>query len=239
MLHASTSPFYPLYSTLDVNARMQEGEAGKRLWADCIKLGVEARKSVIKNCSLLKPFIPPIVNGKNWEEYDTEEIANNIDFFRFVPGEKWHSFEGYGENQYFVDPNKFMLTTPGINAETGEYEDFGIPATILANYLREVGIIPEKNDLNSILFLLTPAETSTKMENLVAQFVRFEQLIKEDAPLSEVLPTLYNKNIDRYRGYTIRRLCQEMHDFYKNNDAKTYQKRLFRAEFLPEKRNGF
>ena len=239
MLYASTSPFYPLYSTLDVNARMQEGEAGKRLWADCIKLGVEARKSVIKNCSLLKPFIPPIVNGKNWEEYDTEEIANNIDFFRFVPGEKWHSFEGYGENQYFVDPNKFMLTTPGINAETGEYEDFGIPATILANYLREVGIIPEKNDLNSILFLLTPAETSTKMESLVAQFVRFEQLVKEDAPLSEVLPTLYNKNIDRYRGYTIRRLCQEMHDFYKNNDAKTYQKKLFRAEFLPKRGMSF
>ncbi|GAA0125441.1 ornithine decarboxylase SpeF [Clostridium sp. CTA-19] len=235
MLYASTSPFYPLYSTLDVNARMQEGEAGRRLWADCIRLGVEARKSVLKNCSMIKPFIPPVVNGKKWEEHDVEEIANNIDFFRFVPGEKWHSFEGYGENQYFVDPNKFMLTTPGINAETGEYEDFGIPATILANYLREVGIIPEKNDLNSILFLLTPAETSTKMENLVAQFVKFEKLVNENAPLSEVLPSLYNKNIDRYKGYTIRQLCQEMHDFYKNNDAKTYQKRLFRAEYLPSK----
>ena len=235
MLYASTSPFYPLYSTLDVNAKMQEGEAGRRLWADCIKLGVEARKSVLKSCSMIKPFIPPVVNGKKWEEYDTEEIANNIDFFRFVPGEKWHSFEGYGENQYFVDPNKFMLTTPGINAETGEYEDFGIPATILANYLREVGIIPEKNDLNSILFLLTPAETSTKMQNLVAQFAKFEKLVNEDAPLSEVLPSLYNKNIERYRGYTIRQLCQEMHDFYKNSDAKNYQKRLFRSEYLPER----
>lgn len=235
MLYASTSPFYPLYSTLDVNARMQEGEAGRRLWSDCIKLGIEARKSVIRNCSLLKPFIPPVVNGKNWEDYDTKEIANNIDFFRFVPGEKWHDFDGYGENQYFIDPNKFMLTTPGINAETCEYEDFGIPATILANYLREVGIIPEKNDLNSILFLLTPAETMTKMESLVAQLVRFEQLVKEDAPLSQVLPALYKKNIERYNGYTIRRLCQEMHDFYKNNDAKTYQKRLFRAEYLPKR----
>ena len=73
------------------------------------------------------------------------------------------------------------------------------------------------------------------MDNLVAQFVRFEQLVKEDAPLSEVLPTLYNKNIDRYSGYTIRRLCQEMHDFYKSNDAKTYQKKLFRAEYLPKR----
>ncbi|PQO59230.1 hypothetical protein C5706_28475, partial [Klebsiella pneumoniae] len=33
--------------------------------------------------------------------------------------------------------------------------EFGIPATILAHYLRENGIVPEKCDLNSILFLLT------------------------------------------------------------------------------------
>ena len=232
-LHASTSPFYPLFASLDVNARMQEGEAGKRLWADCIKLGVEARKSVLRKCSLIKPFIPPVVKGKNWEDYDTEEIAGNIEFFKFAPGEKWHSFEGYGENQYFVDPNKFMLTTPGIDVKSGEYEDFGIPATILANYLREHGTIPEKNDLNSILFLLTPAESSAKMEKLVAQLARFEVLIKEDAPLNVVLPNLYQNNLDRYRGYTIRRLCQEMHDFYKAQDAKTYQKKLFRAEHFP------
>ncbi len=235
MLYASTSPFYPLYAALDVNARMQEGEAGRRLWDECIKLGIEARKEVLKNCTMLKPFIPLTVNGRRWEDYDTEEIASSIEFFKFIPGEKWHSFEGYEENQYFVDPNKFMLTTPGINIETGEYENFGIPSTILANYLREHGIIPEKNDLNSILFLLTPAETSTKMENLIAMLAQFEQLVKEDAPLSKVLPNLYKNNIERYRGYTIKSLCQEMHDFYKNNNAKNFQKKLFRAEFLPKR----
>ena len=234
MLYASTSPFYPLFAALDVNARMQDGEAGRKLWADCIKVGVEARKDVLERCELLKPFIPPVVNGKSWQDYDTEEIANNIEFFKFYPGEKWHSFEGYGENQYFVDPNKFMLTTPGINVENGEYEDFGIPATILANYLRDHRVVPEKNDLNSILFLLTPAESTSKMKGLVDHLVRFENLIKEDAPLSEVLPKLYAKYEERYKGYTIRRLCQEMHDFYKKNDAKTYQKLLFRRDSLPE-----
>ena len=234
MLYASTSPFYPLFAALDVNARMQDGEAGKKLWADCIKVGVEARKDVLERCELLKPFIPPVVNGKPWQDYPTEEIANNIEFFKFYPGEKWHSFEGYGENQYFVDPNKFMLTTPGIDVETGEYEEFGIPATILANYLRDHRVVPEKNDLNSILFLLTPAESTSKMKGLVDHLVRFENLIKEDAPLSEVLPKLYAKYEERYKGYTIRRLCQEMHDFYKKNDAKTYQKLLFRKDYLPE-----
>ena len=234
MLYASTSPFYPLFAALDVNARIQDGEAGKKLWADCIKVGVEARKDVLERCELLKPFIPPVVNGKPWQDYPTEEIANNIEFFKFYPGEKWHSFEGYGENQYFVDPNKFMLTTPGIDVETGEYEEFGIPATILANYLRDHRVVPEKNDLNSILFLLTPAESTSKMKGLVDHLVRFENLIKEDAPLNEVLPKLYAKYEERYKGYTIRRLCQEMHDFYKKNDAKIYQKLLFRKDYLPE-----
>lgn len=234
MLYASTSPFYPLFAALDVNARMQDGEVGRKLWADCIKVGVEARKDVLERCELLKPFIPPVVKGKPWQDFDTEEIANDIEFFKFYPGEKWHSFEGYGENQYFVDPNKFMLTTPGIDVETGEYEEFGIPATILANYLRDHRVVPEKNDLNSILFLLTPAETTSKMKGLVDHLVRFENLIKDDAPLSEALPRLYEKHEERYKGYTIRRLCQEMHDFYKKNDAKTYQKLLFRRDSLPE-----
>ncbi len=234
-LHACTSPFYPIFASLDVNARMHDGEAGKRLWADCVKLGIEARKEVLKRCSMIKPFIPPMVEGKKWQEYDTEEIAENIKFFQFKPGEKWHSFEGYGENQYFVDPNKFMLTTPGFNAETGEYDEFGIPATILTNYLRENRIIPEKNDLNSILFLMTPAEDIEKINALIDKFVEFEELVKADVPLSEVLPSIYKNNENRYKGYTIKKLCQEMHDFYKEQDAKTYQKDLFREKNFPKR----
>ncbi len=234
-LHASTSPFYPIYASLDVNARMQDRDSGKKLWADCIKMGIDARKNILRRCDMLKPFVPPVIEGKNWEDHDTEKIASDISFFKFKPGEKWHSYEGFGEDQYFVDPNKFMLTTPGIDRETGEYEDFGIPATILASFLRDNRIIPEKNDFNSILFLMTPAESQAKMDALVSQLVRFEKLIREDASLSKSIPFLYTKNTERYRGYTLRQLCQEMHDFYKENDAKTYQKRLFRSEFMPEK----
>ena len=191
MMHASTSPFYPLFASLDVNAKMQEGEAGRRLWADCVKTTIDARKLLLDTCHHIKPFIPNKVRGADWKSYPTNLIAQDLEFFKFVPGEKWHSFEGYGENQYFVDPCKFMLTTPGINVETGEYEDFGVPATILANYLRENGIIPEKNDLNSILFLMTPAENKEKMDHLVSQIARFEKYLDEDAPLEDVLPGLY------------------------------------------------
>lgn len=234
MMHASTSPFYPLFASLDVNAKMQEGEAGRRLWADCVKTTIDARKLLLDTCHHIKPFIPNKVRGADWKSYPTNLIAQDLEFFKFVPGEKWHSFEGYGENQYFVDPCKFMLTTPGINVETGEYEDFGVPATILANYLRENGIIPEKNDLNSILFLMTPAENKEKMDHLVSQIARFEKYLDEDAPLEDVLPGLYKHYEYRYHDYSIRQLCQEMHDFYKERNIKEIQKQMFRSEYMPK-----
>ncbi|MBW9398543.1 ornithine decarboxylase [Leclercia sp. EC_58] len=233
MLHASTSPFYPLFAALDVNAKIHEGESGRRLWAECVEMGIEARKAIIANCKMIKPFIPPVVAGRPWQDHPTHAIASELRFFSFEPGAKWHGFEGYAEEQYFVDPCKLLLTTPGIDAESGEYTDFGIPATILAHYLREKGIVPEKCDLNSILFLLTPAESAEKMAQLVAMLGQFEQHIEDDTPLADVLPTIWNKYPVRYRDYTLRQLCQEMHDLYVSFDVKDLQKAMFRKESLP------
>ena len=234
MIHASTSPFYPMFASLDVNARILDGEVGRNLWRDCVTVGIEARKMLRASCKLIKPFIPETIDGKPWESYPTEKIANDLRFFEFEPGAKWHSFPGYGKGQYFVDPCKFLLTTPGINVETGEYEDFGVPATILANFLRDNGIVPEKCDLNSILFLMTPAEDLAKMEHLIALIARFEKHIEADSPMSEVVPTVYGRNAEYYKGYTIRRLCQEMHDFYKRNNMKQLQSEMFRADGWPK-----
>ncbi|PQL16898.1 ornithine decarboxylase [Veillonella sp. S13053-19] len=234
MMHASTSPFYPLFASLDVNAKIHEGELGKQLWRECIEVGIDARKSVLSHCKYLRPLVPPVVHGKKWEEGNTQEMANDVSYFAFEPNAKWHSFKGYGEGQYFIDPCKFQLITPGINVETGAYEDFGIHANILANYLRENRIIPEKCDLNTILFLMTPAESKEKMDELVDQLVRFEELIDRNAPMEEVLPSIYYSHIDKYKGYHIRQLCQEMHDFYKARNVSTLQQRLFYKEYFPE-----
>ncbi|EKK4013727.1 ornithine decarboxylase [Cronobacter sakazakii] len=234
MLHASTSPFYPLFAALDVNAKIHEGESGKRLWAECVALGIEARKAIIANCHMIKPFIPDTVAGRPWQDHPTDAIARERRFFSFEPGAAWHGFAGYAHEQYFVDPCKLLLTTPGIDAETGEYSDFGVPAAILANYLRENGIVPEKADLNSILFLLTPAESAQKMAHLVAMLARFEQHIEDDTPLADVLPTICQKYPVRYKGYTLRQLCQEMHNLYVSFDVKALQRAMFRKAELPQ-----
>lgn len=232
--HSSTSPFYPLYASMDVNARMQDGKAGEKLWDDCIRLGIEARKRIFDECRFIRPFVPPQVDGKPWQEYDTDEISSSRRFFEFEPDESWHAFEGYGPKQYFIDPNKLLLTTPGIDAGTGEYEDFGIPASILAAFLRDNGIICEKNDFNSILFLMTPAEDNAKFDVLISKLTLFERYVESNTPVNVVLPLLYTNNQDRYRGVGIRDLCDEMHRFYKTNNAKQLQKRMFQRDYLPE-----
>ena len=229
MAQATTSPFYPLFATLDVNAKIHAGDAGRKMWRDCVKMGIEARKDILRRCHYIRPFVAPVVHDRPWQKGNTEAMADDID-----PGARWHAFEGYGPNQYRVDPCKLLLTTPGIDAETGEYENFGIHANILATYLRGNGVIPEKCDLNSILFLLTPAENKNKLRFLTSQLVRFERFVDNNVPMQEVLLGVYNKYPGRYTGYTLRQLCQEMHDFFKDRNVKDLQKKLFRKEFFPE-----
>ena len=233
MLHASTSPFYPLFAALDVNAKMHQGPAGRRLWHECVIMGIEARKAILSQCEMIRPFLPDSVDGAPWQAAPTETIAGDARYFSFAPGAEWHGFAGYARDQYLIDPCKLLLTTPGIDAASGDYVDFGIPATILAHYLRENGIVPEKCDLNSILFLLTPAESREKMAQLVAMLQQFERHVKEDALLSDVLPTIWRKNAVRYADYTLRQLCQEMHDLYVSYGVKDLQKAMFRQASFP------
>lgn len=233
MMHASTSPFYQLFAALDMNARIHEGEGGKKLWKDALILGIELRKEIIKKCHYLKPFLPNTVGNRKWENADTAQIAADRRFWAFSPKAGWHGFKGYGENQYFLDPMKLMLITPGIDIPTGTYEDFGIPGTIVAEYLRENKIIPEKCDLGDILFLLTPAETEEKLHRLLEKLVQFETYIDQDAPMEKVLPQVYDAYETYYKGYTIRKLCQEMHDFYKERNVAALQQQLFDQNYLP------
>ena len=87
MMNSSTSPFYPIFAALDVNAKIHDGKAGRCLWHNCVKLGIEARKMVLKNCKYFKPLVPQIVNDKKWEEGDTEEMANNLHYFLLKSGQ--------------------------------------------------------------------------------------------------------------------------------------------------------
>jgi arginine/lysine/ornithine decarboxylase len=258
LINVSTSPFYPLFASLDVNAKVHEGRAGEMLWDRCIELGIEARKKLrefgqryqkigrdAQEKWFFDPFVPDVVNIKGskftkdatsvpWESLPTEVLKREQQCWVFDPKNPWHGYAGYSDGYAMVDPNKLMLLTPGIDRRTGEYLDFGVPATVLANYLREQRIVPEKCDLNSILFLMTPAEDESKLNALLAKLVKFKTLWDNDAPLGTVLPTIARQNAARYANYSLRKACNEMHAFYRQADIKQLQRRCFRAESFPE-----
>ena len=258
LMNASTSPFYPLFASLDVNAKIHEGKAGEMLWDRCIALGIECRKKLREFCRFYEetgqsdeekwffdPFVPDRVTIRDskvstdvadapWESLPTEVLKREQQCWNFHPEAKWHGYSGYVDGYAMVDPNKLTLLTPGIDRQTGEYLDYGVPATVVANYLREQRIVPEKCDLNSILFLMTPAEDESKLNTLIAKLVRFKNLWDSDAPLPEVLPTVCAAHGNATQATRLRKICNEMHDFYRKANVKELQRLCFRASSFPE-----
>ncbi len=86
-----------------------------------------------------------------------------------------------------------------------------MPATIPANLLRENSIVPGRRS-QLILFLLTPAEDMGKLQQLVAQLVRFENCFRP-MPLRGVL-SICKQYPERYAGYTPAPDMPEMHELY-------------------------
>ena len=92
-MNASTSPFYPLFASLDVNAKVHEGKAGEMLWDRCIELGIEIRKKFREFCGFyastgrsdqerwfFDPFVPDVVTvrGSRFTEDLTDMAWEDI-----------------------------------------------------------------------------------------------------------------------------------------------------------------
>jgi ornithine decarboxylase len=258
LMHASTSPFYPLFASLDVGAQMMKGRSGEVLWDDTVRLGIEIRKKLrtirrefeekegdpIRRW-FFDPFVPDrvIVPAASedeadrefaWEDVPTDLLATDARFWELTPGATWHGFAHVAPGFAITDPNKLTLLTPGFDRRTGAYEAHGIPAPVVAQYLRENRIVPEKNDLNSLLFLLTPGVESSKAGTLVSALTAFKRLHDDNARLEDVIPEFVRARSKRYSGMRLRDLCAEMHAFFWDAGTSRLQKAQFMAEHLPE-----
>ncbi|MBR1162680.1 Orn/Lys/Arg decarboxylase N-terminal domain-containing protein [Bradyrhizobium elkanii] len=258
MQHASTSPFYPIFASLDVGAQMMKGRSGEVLWDDTIRLGIELRKKIravkrefeeketrAERRWFFEPFVPDRVkipdvareNGVHnvaWETISTDQLATNPSYWQLSPGETWHGFPELTAGFAMTDPNKLTLLTPGFDHATGAYADHGIPAPVVAQYLRENQIVAEKNDLNSLLFLLTPGVEASKAGTLVSGLVAFKKLHDDNALIEDVIPEFFRRRPQRYSGVRLRDLCGDMHRFFRDGGVSTLQARQFLPEHLPE-----
>ncbi len=257
MQYASTSPFYPLFASLDVGAQMMKGRSGEVLWDDTIRLGIELRKKLRavrrefeekerdpSRRWFFDPFVPDRVSIRDaafdggahdvpWESVSTDLLARDPRYWALAPGQAWHGFDSVEEGYAITDPAKLTLLTPGFDRKTGDYEAHGVPAPVVVQYLRENRVVAEKNDMNSMLFLLTPGVEASKAGTLVSSLAAFKRLHDDNALLDDVMPEFVAKRPKRYRGKRLRDLCGEMHAFYRAHDISRLQKAQFAAEHIP------
>jgi ornithine decarboxylase len=99
---------------------------------------------------------------------------------------------------------------------------------------RKIRVVPEKNDLNSLLFLLTPGVEASKAGTLVSALVAFKRLHDDNAALEEVMPKFVAQRPARYRRSRLRDLCADMHAFFRGADVRALQKAQFSPDHLPE-----
>ena len=218
----TSSYAYPLYASLTVNSYVTAGEGNKKWWADTLRMGIEWRHKLLKQSKLFKPLVPD-----NFAEIPTVDLMNEAKYWNMSQDDDWHGFRKMGSGEAMIDPLKITVKTPGIDVKNAKYEETGIPGAVVAEFLMENHIIRAKNDLNSLLFLLTPGDSQEELDTLLDAFLKFEKYYDEDALVKDVLPFLYQEYPERYHGYTLKQLCQEMHEYYKENKTFVLQQELF------------
>ncbi len=255
MLHASTSPFYPLFASLDVGAQMMKGRSGEVLWDDTVRLGIELRKKIRavrrefedkeqdeSRRWFFETFVPDRVTVEHdggaareipWEQVPTDDLATHPRFWELAPGAAWHGFSHVAPGYAITDPNKLIVLTPGFDRATGGYAATGIPAPVVAQYLRENEVVPEKNDLNSLLFLLTPGVESSKAGTLLSTMVAFKRLHDANARLDDAIGNFVRRRPARYAGVRLRDLCADMHGFFRDAMTSSLQRAQFSPQHLP------
>lgn len=234
MMHASTSPFYPIIASNDISAAMMDGAGGKALTDASIREAVSFRKTVARLhaefsgkkdwfFNVWQPdFITDRESGKKIPLFEAQEeqLATDPECWMLNPNEEWHGFGNVEPGYCMLDPIKVSIVTPGVSANAG-LEDWGIPAAVVSAYLDNKGIIVEKTTDFTILFLFSLGVTNGKWGTLLNALFDFKQDYDNNESLSRVLPKLVKDYGNEYKDMGLKDLCDKM--FAVMKELKTTQ----------------
>ncbi|HAD40692.1 MAG TPA: lysine decarboxylase LdcC, partial [Plesiomonas shigelloides] len=201
MMHTSTSPHYGIVASTETAAAMMKGNAGKRLIQGSIDRAIRFRKEIKKLRSECDGWFFDV-----WQPENIDEVACwNLD-----PKDGWHGFKDMDENHMFLDPIKVTLLTPGLSKE-GTLEEQGIPASLVAKFLDDRGIIVEKTGPYNLLFLFSIGIDKTKALSLLRGLTEFKRCYDLNMKVKNVLPSVYASNPEFYAEMRIQELAQGIH----------------------------
>ncbi|MBH1989201.1 MAG: arginine decarboxylase [Myxococcaceae bacterium] len=196
MMHASTSPFYPIIASNDITTSMMDGPGGEALMEESIREAILFRQMVTRIWReydstqdwFFQTWNPTHIQETFFEKVPVEELVKNAHYWELKPGETWHGFD-YDAGYCMLDPIKVSVLSPGIRLD-GSLDIHGFPACLLTAYLDSQGIQVEKTNDFSILFLFSLGVTHAKWSTLLHHLMEFKRLFDENAPLSVAIPAL-------------------------------------------------
>jgi len=218
MMHASTSPFYPIIASNDVSAAMMDGKGGEVLVEESLREAVAFRQTVTRlwrehddrrdwffqtwNPTSVKD--PRTGRPEAFEAADPDLLVSEPSCWVLHPGDTWHGFE-LEDDYCMLDPIKVSVLTPGVSPD-GSIAEQGFPAGLLTAYLDARGIVVEKTSDYAILFLFSLGITNAKWSTLVHALLAFKRDYDTDAPLEECIPAIAGF----YPGLGLRELADKM-----------------------------
>ncbi len=214
MMHASTSPFYPIIVSNDVTAAMMDGPGGLALTTESIEEAIAFRQTmgrVHRQFADTGDWFFDSWNPPHIEDADADALASSPDAWVLRAGDSWHGFTDLDDDYCMLDPIKVSILTPGV-ADAGGLSASGIPATLVTAYLHRRGIEVEKTTDFTLLFLFSIGVTKGKWGTLLNALLEFKRDYDRNTPLAEVLPDVLHANPDTYRGLGLRDLAAQMFD---------------------------
>jgi arginine decarboxylase len=245
MMHATTSPFYPMIASIDVATSMMDDPSGRTMMDETVRDAIGLRKAIASVGKRIKLsdekekwffgcYQPAKVTDPDRpdEPYDFEDapdklLANEASCWMLKTKELWHGFKDKdlsNDNYCMLDPTKVTILCPGIDSQ-GKMADWGIPGTILTRFLDSRRIEIARTGDYTVLVLFSVGTSKGKWGTLLEALLEFKRLYDGDASVAEVLPELaekfpeeYGRDVDGQPIISLKQLCLNMHTWMKKND---------------------
>ncbi|WP_101756767.1 arginine/lysine/ornithine decarboxylase [Oceanicoccus sp. KOV_DT_Chl] len=228
LMHSSTSPQYSIIASCDVAAAMMEHPGGNALVEESILEALDFRRAMRK---VDEEF------GDDWwfqvwgpDDIVDEGIGDRDDWV-IKTEDTWHGFGEIETGFNMLDPIKATIITPGLNL-AGEFDEMGIPATIVSKYLAEHGIIIEKTGLYSFFIMFTIGITKGRWNSMVTELQQFKDDYDQNLPMWRVMPE-FAKKFPRYEKVGLKDLCTAIHQVYREFDVARITTEMYLSDFIP------
>lgn len=230
LMHSSTSPQYAIIASCDVAAAMMEEPGGHALVEESILEAIDFRRAMRK--------VDDEFGDDDWwfkvwgpDQLTDEEGIGKRDDWVIHSGDKWHGFGDIETGFNMLDPIKATIITPGLDVD-GNFDECGIPASIVSKYLAEHGIIIEKTGLYSFFIMFTIGITKGRWNSMVTELQQFKDDYDRNLPLWKVMPE-FVKRFPTYERTGLRDLCNAIHAVYKEYNLARITTDMYLSKIEP------